>query len=194
LVRARRAGRLAWAALTFLWLAMPVAAAAHEMLVTFGQGPQPGADQDNETAGLDYRFKRFTRSERQYIDIGVSYTYLRTDATTQRSLYAISVYPQITLVPGKTSRIAGSAPPWAEPYFFVRALAPSYISENALGTRKQAEHFAFQAQVGVGVVLNPGRRRQTVLTISWKHFSNANIFSDNDGIDVPLVLQVGARF
>ncbi len=164
------------------------------MLVTLGTGEQPGADQDNETTGLDYRFRRFMRSERQYIDVGVSYTYLRTDTATNRSLYAISVYPQVTLVPGKTSRIAAHTPAWAEPYFFVRALAPSYISESALGTRQQSHHFSFQAQVGVGVVLNPGKRRQTVLTVSWKHFSNANLFSDNDGFDVPFVLQIGSRF
>jgi hypothetical protein len=170
------------------------AALGDELLVTFGQGPQPDASQYNETLGVDYRFYRYMRSERQYIDVGVSYTYLRTDTATNRRLYAVSLYPQITLVPGKTSKIATRSPDWAEPFFFVRALGPSYISESTFGERKQAHHFAFQAQVGVGVVLNPGRRARTVLTVSWKHFSNANLYRNNDGIDVPVVIQAGARF
>ncbi len=176
-------------------LAIPASTAlGDELLVTFGQGPQPDASQDNETLGVDYRFYRYMRSERQYIDVGVSYTYLRTDTATNRRLHALSIYPQITLVPAKTSRIAAHSPAWAEPFFFVRALGPSYITENTFGERKQSHHFAFQAQVGVGVVLNPGRRARTVLTVSWKHFSNANLYRNNDGIDVPLVIQVGARF
>jgi len=163
---------------------------ADDILVNVGAGPQPGADQRNETWGLDYSFYQLKRSDRQHIEVGVSYTSLRTNGPGNGSTVALSVYPQITLYPAKTSRIAARSPAWAEPFFFARALAPSYISENGLGSRQQAEHFAFQAQVGVGVIVNS----RAVFTVSWKHFSNANLYDDNDGIDVPLVVNVGVRF
>jgi hypothetical protein len=176
-----------------LW-ALPNTVCADEVFVTAGQGPQPGSDQRNETVGFDYSFYRFERSERQHVTVGVSYTRLTTNAAADGSLYAVSVYPQITLFPSATSRIAARSPRWARPFFFVRALGPSYISESTLGSRRQAESFAFQAQVGVGVQLNPGADRRGVIAVSWKHFSNADLYRHNDGIDVPLVINVGMAF
>jgi hypothetical protein len=176
-----------------LW-ALPNTVCADEVFVTAGQGPQPGSDQRNETVGFDYSFYRFERSERQHVTVGVSYTRLTTNAAADGSLYAVSVYPQITLFPSATSRIAARSPRWARPFFFVRALGPSYISESTLGSRRQAESFAFQAQVGVGVQLNPGADRRGVIAVSWKHFSNADLYRHNDGIDVPLVINIGMAF
>ncbi len=173
---------------------LPQRVAADELFVTLGQGSQPGANQRNETVGVDYSFHRFERSARQHIDVGVSYTRLTTNAADNRSLYALSIYPQITLYPTKTSRIAARSPRWAEPFFFVRALGPTYISASTLGSRRQADSFSFQAQVGAGVLLNSGSERRTVLAVSWKHFSNANLYTDNDGIDVPLVISLGMKF
>ena len=140
------------------------------MLATFGQGKQPGSDKDDETVGIDYRFRRFPRSERQYIDVGVSYTHLRTNDGTPAACTPSACTRRSRWCRPKVAN-RGHTPAWAEPYFFVRALGPSYISENDLGERRQSRHFSFQAQVGVGVVLNPGGRRHTVLTVSWKHFS-----------------------
>lgn len=161
-----------------------------ELLVNFGGGPQRHSAQSNETAGVDYAFYRFARSPRQQIEVGVSYTYLSTNTPVDDSVYAISVYPQLTYWPRNTALIARHSPTWARPFFFVRALGPSYISANRLGSRKQARHFAFQAQIGVGAILND----KTLVMLSWKHFSNANLFADNDGVDLPFVLSLGVRF
>lgn len=166
------------------------AARADEVFVNFGGGPQRYASQRNRTVGIDYGFYRFERSARQHIDVGVSYTRLSTNEGVNDSLYAVSVYPQLTFWPVETSWIARHSPAWAHPFFFVRALGPSYISENRLGTRRQAKHFAFQAQIGVGARL----KGKAIVMLSWKHFSNANLFDENDGIDLPLVLHLGASF
>jgi hypothetical protein len=95
-----------------LW-ALPNTVCADEVFVTAGQGPQPGSDQRNETVGFDYSFYRFERSERQHVTVGVSYTRLTTNAAADGSLYAVSVYPQITLFPSATSRIGARSPRWA---------------------------------------------------------------------------------
>ncbi len=173
-----------------LWLvALGHAASADDLLVNYGAGPQRYASQRNETFGVDYSFRRFERSARQHIDVGVSYTRLSTNTAANDHLYAIGVYPQLTFWPTATSRVGRHSPPWGKPFFFVRALGPTYISENTFGSRKQAHHLSLQAGIGVGVLV----KNRTLLMVSWKHFSNANVFSSNDGFDVPLVLHFGVR-
>ena len=117
-----------------------------------------------------------------------------TDAASNDSMYAVSIYPQISLYPVEGSWPYSITPSWAEPYFFVRALGPSYISSNNLGDRQQAHNFAFQAQIGVGAVIKTRNDTEVIVALSWKHFSNANLFNSNDGIDFPIVLSVGIKF
>ncbi|WP_323846026.1 acyloxyacyl hydrolase [Microbulbifer magnicolonia] len=175
--------RLLIAAMTLLAFQ---SATANELLLSAGGGPQPDSSQSNRTYGIDYSFKRFEKSYRQHIHLGVSYTRVETDAAEYESFHALSIYPQLNLYPRKQS--------WGQPYFFVRALGPSYISSNQLGDRHQDNHFAFQAQVGYAARINWQGKEDLVLMVSWKHFSNANLFSDNDGIDMPFVVNVGLNF
>ncbi len=158
---------------------------ADQLIFNAGVGPQPGSgpSQTNATFGIDYEFYRYRRSDRQFLSLGASYTYLSTDAPNHARLHAVSIYPQVTLI----------APDWRnyEPWFFVRALGPSWMSDNQFGYRTQSKHFAFQAQVGVGL-----RDKQSgwLVALSYKHFSNANLYDDNDGFDVTTVLNVGKAF
>lgn len=180
-------------ALTVVPMALSARSNADEVLVNFGTGPQPGSSQRHSTMGADYSFHRFERSDRQHLLVGISYTKL--DANVDSSgIYAFSIYPQLSLFPRPTSRISSWFPSKARPFFFVRALGPSYISRNRIGDRRQSRHFSFQAQVGAGVLLGSQDEPRAILAVSWKHFSNANIFRENDGIDVPLVVNFGASF
>lgn len=169
-------------------------AVADEFILSVGGGPQPGSDQTNKTVGIDYSFARHIRSPRQHILFGVSYTYIGTDTMTYDNMYAISIYPQLSFYPRETSKVYSIMPDWAEPFFYVRALAPSYISANRLGDRQQANNFSFQAQIGVGVTIKRSNDTEAIVALSWKHFSNARLFDDNDGIDLPLVLNFGIKF
>ena len=169
-------------------------ASSDQLLITAGGGSQPGSDQTNTTLGIDYSFFQRERSTRQHFLVGIGYTYLHTNTEEFESMYAISLYPQLNLYPAKDGKFAQRFPNWAFPFFFVRALAPSYISSNQLGDRKQDRNFAFQAQVGVGLLLDLEAERRGFVSISWKHFSNANLFKDNDGIDLPLVISLGLQF
>lgn len=171
-------------ALVALSICLPVS--ANELLLSAGGGPQPHSDQHNSTYGIDYSFKKFVKSYRQHIHLGVSYTRVETDTDEHSSFNALSIYPQLNLYPRQQS--------WGQPYFFVRALGPSYISSNQLGDRHQNNHFAFQAQVGYAARINWKEKEDLVLMVSWKHFSNANLFRENDGIDMPFVINVGLNF
>ena len=171
-------------ALAVLMMIQP--AFADEILFSAGGGPQPDSPQRNSTYGIDYSFKKFEKSYRQHIHLGVSYTKVKTDAAEHQSFDAISIYPQLNLYPRQRN--------WGQPYFFVRALGPSYITSNQLGDRHQDNHFAFQAQVGYAARINWQSNEDLVVMVSWKHFSNANLFSDNDGIDMPFVVNIGLNF
>ena len=169
-------------------------ALADELLVSAGGGPQPGSSQNNWSASIDYNFFRYERSARQHFLIGASYTHMWTDAASNDEMYAVSIYPQVSFYPEEGSWAYSIAPSWAEPFFYFRALGPSYMSSDRLGDRQQSNNFAFQAQLGIGVLIKNRNNTKTIVAISWKHFSNANLFNSNDGIDFPIVLNVGIKF
>lgn len=189
-----KADNLRWVLCALAGTIIAGPATAEELLFSFGGGPQPGSSQNNWSASIDYNFYRFERSHRQHFLIGASYTYIRSNAATNDEMYAISIYPQVSLYPEKGSWAYSISPRWAEPFFYFRALGPSYISSNTLGDRRQENNFAFQAQIGVGVKIKSRNDTETIIALSWKHFSNANLFDNNDGIDFPVVLNVGIRF
>lgn len=184
-----------------LLCAVPATTFADELIFNVGGGPQIGSDvsgggsrQTNHTIGVDYNFYRHERSSRSSFVIGASYTYLGTNTDSNDSIHALSVYPQLSMYPSAGSWVHKLIPGNGEPFFYVRALGPTYISSNQLGNRRQAKHFAFQAQLGVGATYRLGSDQQASFAIAWKHFSNANLFDDNDGIDLPIVLTFGVTF
>lgn len=155
-----------------------------QLWLNAGWGKQSNSGQYNGTWGADLLLWEYHRSEKQSLSLGFSYTHMTTNRDAHDRLEAFSFFPQFNLY----------AEPWrnTKPFFFLRALGASYISQTQLGTREQANHFAFQAQVGVGLIgvgENPWRA-----ALSYKHFSNGYLFSPNEGIDVPLVLTVGKSF
>lgn len=174
---------------------------ADEIHFNFGGGPQFGYDQStvetnqiNKTIGIDYSFFRQVRSSRSSIHIGASYTYMRANSDEYDTIHSVSIYPQLTLYPTDKSWIRSLVPDNTHPFFYVRALGPSYINANRLGSQQQSHNFAFQAQIGVGLQIHQDKNRQIIVALSWKHFSNANLFDDNDGIDLPIVLNFGIRY
>jgi hypothetical protein len=168
-------------------------AGADDLALFYGAGPQPGSDQRNSLAGVEYTFYSFERSSRQHIQVGVSYATWRTGAGSSHTVHAVSVYPQLTFYSGRTSKIVNAMPEGVLPFFFMRMLGPMYISEKSLGLRNQARHFSFHAQHGAGLLFETKWSAKGFAHFSWRHISNANLFSPNDGIDVPFVVTVGFR-
>jgi hypothetical protein len=152
-------------------------------LVNAGGGQQSNSEQDNRMAGADLIFYQHARSERQEIVIGVGYTDIHTNAGFNEHVQAVSIFPQLNLY-GK-----GNAA--VRPMFFVRALGPTWLSNRNLGDREQGRSFAFQAQIGAGLWF--GKDKDWLVSLSYKHFSNAGLASPNEAFDVPVLLSLGYR-
>lgn len=163
--------------LTCLWGSV---ACADQLLLNGGAGPQPGASQRNHSLGLDFTFWSHARSYRQEFLIGVGYSYLATDTADNSQVSIWSLFPQLNLYAPERNGVL--------PFFFVRALGPSYLNSRKYGEREQAKNFAFQAQVGAGLMF--GEQKDWSLSVSYKHFSNASLFSPNDGFDIPVVISI----
>ena len=166
----------------FVTLSLPIS--ADELTFFRGTGPQQhDSTQENDGWGADYSFYKIVRSKHSELSFGIGYTRMTNDSERNNALYAISLYPQLTLFP--SIKVA------LNPFFFVRALGPSYISENQFGLRSQDNNFSFQAQVGVGIRPYLTKRQQVKIMFSWKHFSNANLFKNNESFDLPFTLSIG---
>lgn len=150
-----------------------------------GGGKQLHTDnQHNQLYGVDVNMLHYRYSDIQTWSLGAGITKLRADNGAIRELIAVSIYPQLTL---KLPTAAG-----IKPFFFVRALGPTYLSERGLGERRQAYSWAFQSQVGVGAYV--GETGQWTTSVSFRHYSNADTGKPNEGIDGVLVLTLGHRF
>lgn len=152
-------------------------------LVNAGGGEQSNSRQDNRMVGADLIFFQHRRSERQELVVGVGYTDMQTDAGFNEHVQAVSVFPQLNLYARGNEAV--------RPMFFVRALGPTWLSSRHLGDREQGSHFAFQAQVGAGLWF--GKDKDWLVSLSYKHFSNAELASPNEAFDVPVLLSLGRR-
>ena len=167
---------------------------ADSLFINVGGGPQVSGSETYLSGGVDYEFWRHERSKRSAFTLGVSYTHLHSNRGPNKKLHAFSLYPQLVLTPVDKNRFQRWLPENSTPYFFVRALGPTYISEPTIGEREQHNHFTFQAGFGVGLKIQNNRGYEWDARLAWRHFSNANLYDDNDGIDIPVVISVGASF
>lgn len=158
---------------------------AGEVLIYGGGGKQPHTDtQENTVVGADINFFHHNHSVRQEWIIGAGVSSIETNSDEYQQLETFSIYPQINLYLPETREY--------KLYFFVRTLAPTYISQKQLGERQQAYHFAIQSQVGAGLYF--GDKKQWLTNLSYRHFSNANSGQPNDGIDALVLWTLGRKF
>lgn len=155
----------------------------NSLSATYGAGDNDIEDQFNRYVGVDLEFLEWRRTEQQIWTIGASVAQVRTDGDGPKVVNVLSFFPQLQLT---LDRDFG----FGKPVFLVRALGPSWISENDLGTRSQRNHFAFHARVSAGFQTDSG----WYYGLSYQHFSNAGLSKINEGWDIPLNLTITYRF
>ncbi len=169
-----------------LWFGLVPAVSASEWMLALGGGPQLHTDkQTNRAIALDAHLLSHRYSAVQTWHLGFSAAHLsaHTPDAENNALWALSIYPQLNL-----------PLPWAkshDAFFYVRTLAPTWISETRLGERKQGNHFVFQSQVGVGFRF--GEQNRWSANLGYRHYSNAGLDEPNEGMDATLLLTLGRR-
>jgi opacity protein-like surface antigen len=77
-------------------------------------------------------------------------------------------------------------------YFYYTVAAPTFISEKIIDGFDTGEKFTFMDNMGAGIFFGEDRRYNAELKIG--HYSNGNIFPNNDAVKVPLSINLGYAF
>lgn len=77
-------------------------------------------------------------------------------------------------------------------YFYYTVAAPTFISEKIIDGYDTGEKFTFMDNMGAGIFFGEERKYNAELKIG--HYSNGNIFPNNDAVKVPLSLNLGYAF
>ena len=136
-----------------------------------------------QALAITYQRNAFHTAKRFSLDWGMSLYGLKT-ARNDTSLFAISIFPVLKFW------VLRSGP--ADVYLHYSILGPAYISRANIENVQTGPRVTFQDFLGVGLLL--GKERRYNLDLRITHYSNGNIFPDNEGVAVPLMLSFGRAF
>lgn len=77
-------------------------------------------------------------------------------------------------------------------YFYYTVAAPSFISKTLLDGHKLGANFTFMDNMGTGIFF--GDKRNVNMELKIGHYSNGNVFTENEAVKIPLSLQIGYVF
>jgi hypothetical protein len=98
--------------------------------------------------------------------------------------FTLSIYPAVRIPIIRTNPV--------EFYFTYSLAGPSLITKTTIDGQATGKVFTFQDYMGIGYYL--GRKRRVTGQIRIAHYSNANLFSQNPGITIPLGFSLGTSF
>jgi len=113
------------------------------------------------------------------LDWGVSVTGFQTLNDT--TVYAISIFPMLRfyLLRGETF----------DSYVNYSIIGPTFLSKKDIDGYKTGPNITYQDFMGVGAFF--GKKRNYNVELRIMHYSNGNLFPENDGVDIPLMLTIG---
>lgn len=77
----------------------------------------------------------------------------------------------------------------ADIFFEYSVAGPTFISKTTIDTVKTGKKFTFHDFMGVGAFV--GKKRNIYTGIRIAHYSNGNLFPQNDGVMIPLTFSLG---
>jgi hypothetical protein len=112
---------------------------------------------------------------------GISYWKSRIQ---KEGFFTISIFPmfRFTVIHSKK----------ADFYFNYSVAGPTFISKVRIDNTETGKKFTFQDFMGMGV--NTGKSRKINAEIRILHYSNGDLFPDNNGVKVPLSFNMGYTF
>lgn len=114
----------------------------------------------------------------------VSVAYWSTDGNSQGLYKGITTFaaaPVFRLIPSPRYN-------WPITPFLELGVGVAMHTNDRLGKRNLGSNFAFQDLLGFGFAL--GRKRDLLISYHYLHYSNANIWRPNQGVDVKYLFQM----
>jgi hypothetical protein len=117
------------------------------------------------------------------LDWGTSFSFFKSNRDKDE-FFALSIFPlfRFTFLHTKP----------ADLYFYYSVAGPTFISKTMIDNVNTGKKFTFQDLMGLGIFA--GTNRQVNAEVRIGHYSNGNIFPDNEGVKVPLTFNVGFTF
>lgn len=132
---------------------------------------------------LIYERNIFHTHKRFSFNIGTSSAFY-CSAIQRTTFQTISVFPDLRFWFYRSNKIDG--------YFDYSIAGPTYITHRVIDHFDSGGHFTFQDLMGVGFFC--GKRKNMNVDFKIGHYSNGNLFPNNPGIQVPLVISAGYAF
>lgn len=180
--------------LLFAMITIPVSYSVAENIkkfnVTIGYGPQSLSSenrQNNSVIDFNYTFYRYqlkTYNNFSFL-LGSGYSYLWTDVDVNKNIHLFSLLPSIRYILPKSEHTD------FQPFIGV-TIGPSVMSSTTLGYQEQGSRFIFNDFFSIGAKF--GSNCEWEICLSWRHFSNGQLFSPNPGFDVPFCVSLEKLF
>ena len=117
------------------------------------------------------------------LDWGINASFWETNINHDK-FFTLSIFPAFRLNFLQTKKV--------DAYFYYSVVAPTYISKTILDDHKMGGNFTFMDNMGTGVFFGQNKNLNAELKIG--HYSNGNIFTDNEAVKIPLSLSLGYVF
>lgn len=117
------------------------------------------------------------------LDWGLQAGFWKTDRDGT-NFFTLSAYPMMRFHTIRSKK--------TDFYLEYSVAGPSFISKTKLDGLHTGQKFTFLDQMGMGVFT--GKQKNLNLGLRIAHFSNGNLFPDNDGVMVPLTFNLGYSF
>ena len=114
------------------------------------------------------------------LDLGTGISYWKSDLKKDK-FFTASIYPVL--------RFTAVRSPKTDLFFEYTVAGPTFISKTIIDNENTGRRFTFYDAMGVGMFTGKDKRLNAGIRIA--HFSNGNVFPNNNGVKVPLTFNLG---
>ncbi|HQW44763.1 MAG TPA: acyloxyacyl hydrolase [Chitinophagaceae bacterium] len=139
-----------------------------------------GAAHLKEGFSVNYQRNVFHARKVFSLDWGAGMGFWRSRNNNDKFL-TLSLYPVL--------RFTAFRSPKTDLFFEYTVAGPTYISKTLIDNETTGKKFTFYDAMGIGMFT--GKKKNLNAGLRIAHFSNGNIFSENNGVKVPLTFSLG---
>jgi hypothetical protein len=142
-----------------------------------------GEAQVRQGFSLNYQRNLFRARKVFSLDWGAGLSYWKSKLKKDK-FYTFSLYPVMRFTALRTKPV--------DVYFNYSVAGPTFISKTIIDEKHTGKKFTFQDFMGMGIFA--GKKRKLNAEIRIAHYSNGNIYPQNDGVMIPLSFNFGYSF